>query len=280
MEKLETLDLDKDSQEFQKFLDNKQYSEKGLYSYEHIFGTYYVSTGGEETTAKFCKTMNLKPGQKVLDVGCGSGGSAFYMARHYGVDVYGIDLSSNMIKVANDYRNGMEAGIRHRVQFHVSDATTMDYPEMYYDVIYSRDAILHIKDKLSLFKSFLRALKPGGKIFITDYCRGDKRGDEEYTKDFLDYVAQRGYHLLTVPEYGRVLVEAGFGDVNPIDNSEYFLEILKMELDRYIPKEAVIVHQFGEDEYKTIVKGWNDKIRRVTAGDQAWGLFMARRLFH
>ena len=42
---------------------------------------------------------------QVLDIGCGTGGSAFYMARNYGVDVYGFDLSTNMIGIAQDYRS-------------------------------------------------------------------------------------------------------------------------------------------------------------------------------
>ena len=45
--------------------------------------------------------------RQVLDIGCGTGGSAFYMARNYGVDVYGFDLSTNMIGIAQDYRSGL-----------------------------------------------------------------------------------------------------------------------------------------------------------------------------
>lgn len=92
------------SSEFQKFLDNQQYNRKGILIYERIFGRTYVSTGGQATTTKFCQRLNLQPGQKVLDIGCGIGGSAFHLARQYGVDVYGVDLSTNMVQIANDYR--------------------------------------------------------------------------------------------------------------------------------------------------------------------------------
>ena len=50
----------------------------------------------------------------------------------------------------------------------------MDYPENFYDVVYSRDTILHIKEKEQLFRNFLHTLKPGGKLMISDYCRGDQ----------------------------------------------------------------------------------------------------------
>ena len=88
------------------------------------------------TPREFVEKLNLKPGQKVLDIGCGTGGSAFFMARNYGVDVYGYDLSTNMIGIAQDYRNEMEAAVKHRVQFYVEDAMTMEYPDNFYDVVY------------------------------------------------------------------------------------------------------------------------------------------------
>lgn len=109
----------------------------------------------------------------MLDIGCGIGGSAFYLARQYGADVHGVDLSTNMVSIANENRSEMSPGVKHRVQFHVEDATQMEYPDNYYDVVYSRDTILHIEDKLDLFKKFHKCLKPGGLVLISDYCKGD-----------------------------------------------------------------------------------------------------------
>merc|ERR1711893_169002 len=215
----------------QKFLDSQQYTRKGILLYEKIFGYTYLSTGGKDTTERFCANLNLKPGQKVLDIGCGTGGSAFYMARRYGVDVYGIDLSQNMIDIAVDYRKKMEPGVQHRVQFYVEDATKMAYPDSYYDVVYSRDTILHVDNKQAMFENFLRCLKPGGILLISDYCRGDQK----HSKKFEDYVKQRGYNLLTVKEYGRTLERAGFSDVEALDNSKYFIEILNGEVQKFEP---------------------------------------------
>ena len=120
-------------------------------------------------------TVFLQETDKVLDVGCGIGGSAFYMAKHFGCSVYGMDLSKNMIDIANELRDDQPAGVKHRVQFYVEDATLMDYPTGYYDMVYSRDTILHIKDKKALFQQFYDSLKPGGTVLITDYCHGSKK---------------------------------------------------------------------------------------------------------
>ena len=52
----------------------------------------------------FLSKLKLSPGMKVLDIGCGTGGSAFYMAKNYGVEVLGVDLSQNMLNIANEHK--------------------------------------------------------------------------------------------------------------------------------------------------------------------------------
>lgn len=95
----------------------------------------------EDTTKEFVAMLDLKPGQKVLDVGCGIGGGDFYMAETFDVDVVGIDLSVNMISFALERSIGLQCS----VEFEVADCTKKSYPDNSFDVIYSRDTILHIQ---------------------------------------------------------------------------------------------------------------------------------------
>ncbi len=104
------------SKRSQDFLDTNQYSRNGILRYEQIFGETYVSTGGKATTARFAKDLGLKEGARVLDVCCGIGGSAFYLARTYGAHVTGVDLSSNMVGIARENRDKMEPGVKFRTQ--------------------------------------------------------------------------------------------------------------------------------------------------------------------
>ena len=262
--------------EFQKFLDTNQYSNNGILRYEKIFGKDFVSVGGATTTHKFCAEMNLQPGQKVLDIGCGIGGSAFYMARHYGVDVYGIDLSQNSIIIAQNKRDEMRPGVQHRVQFYVADATTMAYPDNFYDVVYSRDTILHIEDKLALFKKFFKTLKPGGTLLISDYCMGEG----EHSQHFKEYVKQRGYVLKTVKQYGDILQKAGFGEVDANDVSDYFISVSHDELVKYRGIKDQVLDEFTQNDFDAICQGWEEKIARAKSGNQTWGLFKAKKLYN
>ncbi len=57
---------------------------------------------------RFTSSLRLRPGMRVLDVGCGTGGSAFHLARKFGAEVVGIDLSTNMLDIAEGHRREME----------------------------------------------------------------------------------------------------------------------------------------------------------------------------
>jgi len=257
----------------QLWLDQNQYSRKGILRYEAIFGRTYVSVGGEVTTKEFVSQLDLQPGMKVLDIGCGTGGSAFYMARMHGVDVHGIDLASNMIGIAQDYRLEMEPAVKHRVQFYIEDAISMEYPANFYDIVYSRDTILHIKEKEELFKKFLSTLKPGGKLMISDYCRGD----QEHSQRFLDYVASRGYKLYSVKDYGHILERAGFENVVASDKTGLMIDIMKMEIQKFNSIKPKFIDEFSQEDFDYIDQGWKDKMVRCKEGDQAWGLFTAKK---
>ena len=62
------------------FLDDGQYSRNGILRYERIFGDTFVSTGGLDTTKEFTSMLGLKPGMKVIDIGCGIGGPELILA--------------------------------------------------------------------------------------------------------------------------------------------------------------------------------------------------------
>uniref|UniRef100_A0AAY5EBT5 phosphoethanolamine N-methyltransferase n=1 Tax=Electrophorus electricus TaxID=8005 RepID=A0AAY5EBT5_ELEEL len=252
---------------FQQFLDNQQYSRKGILRYEKMFGSGYVSTGGPSTTKEFVDLLNLRPGQKVLDVGCGIGGGDFYMAKNFGVEVLGMDLSANMVQIA------MERAVQENAPLVRISATRTFTPLQSFDVVYSRDTILHISDKLELFRKFHTWLKPGGKVLISDYCCGQK----PWTPSFQDYVNQRGYILYTPQNYGKVLEEAGFSDVRAEDRTAQFIEVIKDELKRAERIKDEFIQEFSREDYEAVVNGWTEKLQRCEAGDQRWGLFYATR---
>ncbi|PKI52842.1 hypothetical protein CRG98_026790 [Punica granatum] len=254
---------------FQRFLDNVQYKSSGILRYERVFGPGFVSTGGIETTKEFVEKLDLKPGQKVLDVGCGIGGGDFYMSEKYDVEVLGIDLLVNMISIALERAIGLKCA----VEFEVADCTTKEYPENSFDVIYSRDTILHIQDKPALFRSFFKWLKPGGKVLISDYCRSPGTP----SPDFAAHIKRRGYDLHDVEAYGQMLRDAGFSEVIAEDRTDQFIKVLERELDAVEKDKEAFISDFTQQDYDDIVNGWKAKLVRSSSCEQRWGLFIAKK---
>jgi len=255
--------------QFQSFLDNHQYTQNNILRYEEIFGEGFISTGGLETTREFVALLNLQPGQKVLDVGCGIGGGDFYMEEVYSVQVIGIDLSKNVIQIANEKKS--ERGSH--ITFEVADVTSVVYPPESFDVIYSRDTLLHITDKASLFKKFYTWLKPGGQVMISDYCCSSG----EKTQEFLAYVKKYDYTFLELDTYRKVLEKAGFVNAVAEDRTPLFVKMMKKELDKIEKGKEKFLKKFSIEDYDHLVDGWKAKLNRTTSGVQKWGLMRAHK---
>lgn len=245
-------------------LGTQQYAPAEIRKYEAIYGRHFVSPGGEACARECIARLGIAPGDRVLDVGSGLGGSAFLMAREQGARVHGIDLCADMVALAR--AKCRDEGLEDVVRFTCGDCLALDEIGGY-EVIYSRDAFLHIADKARLLDILHEALVPGGRLLFTDYCRGAGPVSEEFEA----YVAGRGYHLLTVSEYDACLRAAGFADVQSEDWTARFAEIHRREL-RDLPGAGL-----AADEEAALREGWQAKITRAERGEQRWGCFTARR---
>lgn len=214
--------------------------------------------------------VKIESWTKVLDVGCGIGGSAFHMAKNYQVNVHGVDLSKNMLQIGQE--RAKEFG-QDQVKFEFCDITKADFETESFDVIYSRDTILHIGEKEKLFTNFLKWLKPGGQLLITDYCHGEG----ELSQEFQDYVKQRCYSITTVSNYGKILEKVGFAEVKAEDNSNRFIEVLNTEMQHFENEKGDFIKEFSESDYNAIIGGWANKVKRCSSGYHRWGLFRATK---
>jgi phosphoethanolamine N-methyltransferase len=245
-------------------LEEGQYALAEITKYESVYGYNFVSPGGLASAQAITALLHLRPGMQVLDVGCGLGGSAFYMASQYGVKVHGVDLSHNMIALA--HVRCTEAGLSDRVTFEQGDILTFN-PSRHYDCVYSRDAFLHIQDKSRLLRVLMTCLKPGGRLVFTDYTCGE--GEKSHS--FQAYIQQRGYDLHTVNGYATLLLNSGFTSILAEDCTAQFIVILNSEL------EHMATQPLSAKSLSELQQSWHDKLQRAQQGEQCWGLFQAER---
>ena len=251
---------------------NGQYTRTGILRYEKTFGAGYISTGGPETTDYLVAKLGpvLKPGVRVLDVGSGIGGAAFHLAKNFGADVIGIDLAPEMIAIGLERAREWDAP--KNVHFIVGDVLTEKF-DAPFDVIWSRDALMHIPDKPRLFKRLYDLLTPGGHLVITDYARGPAPGSD----DFESYIKSTGYHVVEPAVYGKFLEGAGFVDVEVEDATGKFIDIMKRESDRLSADRDEFVSMFSAKDLDYLLSRWAMKDVFCRAGDMKWGIYKATK---
>ena len=243
-------------------LDHGQYALDGIRNYESVYGRDFVSPGGEAMARECVAMLELSARERVLDVGCGLGGSAFLMARELGVRVHGVDLSQNMITLAR--ARCRAHGLDGLVTLERADCLELE-GEALYDAVYSRDVFLHIAGKHALFTVLARLLAPGGRLLFTDYCRNEGVASRE----FVDYIEAHGYSLATIDEYRAHLERAGFESVEAMDWTDRFIEITRDELAR------LRATALDADARAELTEGWESKLDRARRGEQRWGCFRA-----
>lgn len=140
----------------------------------------YFPTGNETLeTAQAAKKRHiaakllLEPGQRVLDIGCGWGGMALYLAQSFDVEVTGITLSEQQLAVAQ--QRAAKAGLDGKVRFELRDYRTINEP---FDRIVSVGMFEHVGVKYyrSYFNAVRRCLAPGGVALLHTIGRSDPPG--------------------------------------------------------------------------------------------------------
>ena len=110
----------------------------------------------------------LPAGSRVLDVGCGIGGSARILARDYGFDVLGVSISPAQIRRATELTpDGLNC------RFAVMDALDLQLSDQQFDAVWTVEAGPHMPDKQRFADELLRVLRPGGCLAVADWNRRD-----------------------------------------------------------------------------------------------------------
>ncbi len=112
------------------------------------------------------KRAHIKEGERILDAGCGVGGSSIFLAQHYRCEVFGITLSQKQVQTA--YLKAKAAHVQPLPVFQVMDYTCTNFPNHFFDVIWGIESICHTEDKSLFIKEAARLLKPTGRLIIAD----------------------------------------------------------------------------------------------------------------
>jgi len=128
---------------------------------------YLLFVGQENLTRYACKNFSVGNFQKVLDVGCGHGGTCIYLAQNYSIMVVGITVSRK--QVSQTTRFVRTAGLKHWIDVRLMNARECDFADAEFDGVIAIDSFCHIGDFEKLFSVLSRIMRPSGRLVICDY---------------------------------------------------------------------------------------------------------------
>ncbi len=161
----------------------------------------------------------IPAGSRVLDVGCGIGGPALYLAGPHGCTIEGVTLSAAQAARANEKAH--EAGLGDRAHFHQRDALSTGYPDASFDAIWALESLMHIPDRVAFFAETMRLLRPGGTLAIGTWSVRDgelNASEQQVVDQILRHQVMPSFSSLE--EHERLATAAGFTDVSIVDWSE------------------------------------------------------------
>ena len=212
---------------------------------EMDFDEGFLSPGGHEEVAKILEGIELT-GKEVLDIGVGLAGPACVLVEELGAArVTGIDVEDPVLSRATS--TVQSHGLSDRVVLKLVEPGPLPFDDETFDIVFSKDAILHIPDTGALFRDAYRVLKPGGWLAIGDwYC-----GDTPFTEEMSAWVERLdiGFAMKPIETDRKRLEAAGFVDVAILDRTDWFVEDTRQLLERLRgPHYARHVEVLGEKD--------------------------------
>ena len=241
----------------------QEYDENLMALLEAIWGEGFMSPGGTDEVDRYLAGIDLAE-RSVLDIGCGLGGVDLHLARNHGARVTGIDIEQELIdrcrQLADKYSLGGQT------EFLRVDPGPLPFADASFDIVTSKDSIIHIEDKHALAADVYRILEPGGWFAASDWLAGY---EGETPPEMQAYIEVEGldFRLASAATYADALAAAGFEDIEIVDRNEWYRQEARKERDNL--KGALyegLASRVGDEFLEREVQVWETMIVAVDLG--------------
>ena len=254
---------------------SEHYDDSYLRFLEAVWGEGYLSPGGPEEVSSLLSGVDLKDKQ-VLDIGCGSGGITVSLVTDYqAAQVIGIDVEVPGCESARDRVE--RCGVADRVTIKQVEPGPIPFDDESFDIVFSKDSIVHIPDKQSLAEDAYRLLTPGGWFVASDWLISH---DGEPSPEMKRYIKLEDldFGIASPQRYRQALEQAGFVDIEMVNRNQWYREEARMEHARLTGDEkekfATIL---GHDELESMIEIWQAMVVVLDTGEHCPHHFRARK---
>lgn len=242
-----------------------EYDDTAIRFLEALWGEGYLSPGGPEEVDRVLSGVSLF-GKSVLDIGCGTGGITLHLVESHGAShATGFDIEEPVIVAARD--RAWRRGLSGRTRFVQAPPGRLPFPDAAFDVVFSKDALLHAPDKDAVFAEIFRVLRPGGMFAGGDWMIGH---DGEPSADMKAYIEAEGlsFSMASPARYREAMRGAGFVDIVTVDRNAWYREVARAELERLEgPLYAKVAEAVGAAYVDKNIRTWTAMRKVLDSGE-------------
>lgn len=178
------------------------------YAFLAVLGKRVIHPGGRASTDRLLDWADVRPGERVLDIGCGVATTAVRLAREYGAQVVAADVSQLMRDRAA--ANVAAAHLPQQVRVEAADILDLPYPDGAFDAVVA-EAVTMFVDRPRAAAELSRVTRPGGRVLATEfYWR--RPPTPEARQVFLGELCP-GLRFDSVKEWAGIYADAGLVDI-------------------------------------------------------------------
>jgi tocopherol O-methyltransferase len=248
---------------------------------EHLHHGYW--NGGEtpkqaqiQLMEQLARRAAIPRGANVLDIGCGVGGSALWLADQYECRVTGMTISPVQARMAA--RKARSSGLTEKVCFEVKDANRWQPEPASVDAIWIMESSEHFPDKKHFFERCALALKPGGTLAVCAWLRRDgpmPPGEQPLVAAIAEAMMSASLDSLT--SYGGWMREAGL-TVTAAEDITRHVEHTWVHCARIGANPLLkFLIRFTGGPTRRFVKAFPLMVKAYSSGAMAFGLFVAKK---
>ncbi|MFK7938007.1 MAG: class I SAM-dependent methyltransferase [Roseovarius sp.] len=234
---------------------------------EEVWGEGYMSPGGPDEVARVLAGLDLT-GLRVLDIGCGTGAIALSLVQDHGAAyAVGIDVEAHVCDEART--RAANAGASDKVEIVLVDPGPLPFDEGHFDLVFSKDSIIHIADKEALAADIFRVLRPGGVFAASDWLTNHDGEMSPAMKRYVD-LEGLGFAMASPERYAAAMTAAGFKDIQTNSRNAWYLSQAGDELAFLSGSERPrLDSQYGAQLVSDNIEVWHAMIAVLETGELA-----------